>query len=81
MTTPPRAVFALLALVLAGTGAAGTVPAAPEGGGPRNWAVTSTSGAVNLREHASTSAKVLAHYAPGTLLDNVGGCIESQGRA
>jgi hypothetical protein len=81
MTTLTRGVCALVGLTFACLAEAGTVPAAPEGGGPRNWAVTSTSGAVNLREQASTSAKVLAHYAPGTLLDNVGGCIEAQGRA
>ena len=66
--------------VLTGTARAGAVPPAPEAGGPRNSVIASASGSVNLRESASASANVLARYAPGTVLDNVGGCVEAQGR-
>jgi hypothetical protein len=48
------------------------VPASPEDGGPRNWEVTGVSFGLNLRERPSTSADVLAKYAPGTMLDNLG---------
>ncbi len=51
-------------------------PAAPENGGPRNWQVIGT---LNLRERPSTSAKIVARYAPGTILDNLG-CQRAQGR-
>jgi hypothetical protein len=37
-----------------------------------NWVVAGRSGALNLREQPSTSARVVARYAPGTLLDNLG---------
>ena len=74
------AVSASSLFVLTGIARAGAVPSAPEAGGPRNWVVASASGSVNLRESASASAGVLARYAPGTVLDNVGGCIEAQGR-
>lgn len=80
MSVLHRAALAVLALSAPGTILAGTVPAAPDGGGPRNWVVASTSGAVNLREEASPGAKVLTRYEPGTVLDNVGGCAEAQGR-
>ncbi len=49
-----------------------SVPAAPEDGGPRNWEVTGVSRALRLREEPSTTAKALASYAPGTVLDNLG---------
>lgn len=55
-----------------------SVPAAPEDGGPRNWEVV-VSDALNLREQPSTSAPVVAAYAPGTILDNLG-CREAGGR-
>jgi hypothetical protein len=54
-------------------GAAATqVPAAPEEGGPRLWEVAGVSEGLHLREEASRAAKVIATYAPGTLLDNLG---------
>jgi hypothetical protein len=52
--------------------AAEGVPAAPEDGGPRNWKVRGVSGALNLREQPSGTAKVLTRYPPGTILDNLG---------
>jgi len=55
------------------------VPASPEDGGARNWEVTGVSGGLNLREQPSTEAKVVARYAPGTLLDNLG-CQRAGGR-
>lgn len=57
--------------------AAAEVAAAPENGGPRNWEVVH---ALNLREQPSTSARILATYRPGTILDNLG-CERAQGRA
>lgn len=64
--------------VWARDGGAGTaaVPASPENGGPRNWEATRT---LKLREQPSTSARVLATYRPGTILDNLG-CQSAQGR-
>lgn len=58
------------------TSSAGVVPAAPDSGGPRNWQVVGT---LNLREQPSTSARILASYAPGTVLDNLG-CQRAEGR-
>lgn len=55
------------------------VPAAPEDGGPRNWEITEISGKLNLRELPSTTARIVAAYAPGTLLDNMG-CGRTEGR-
>ncbi len=55
------------------------VPAAPEDGGPRNWEVTGVSRALNLREGPSTTARIVARYAPGTILDNLG-CRRADGR-
>lgn len=57
---------------------AGGVPAAPEDGGPRNWEVLAEGG-LNLRAEASTRSTVLAKYAAGTLLDNLG-CKRVEGR-
>jgi hypothetical protein len=51
------------------TSSASEVAAAPENGGPRNWEVVGT---LNLREQPSTSARILARYRPGTMLDNLG---------
>jgi len=48
------------------------VPAASEDGGLRNWEVTGVSRALNLWEHPSTPAKIVASYAIGTILDNLG---------
>jgi len=56
---------------------AADVAAAPEKGGPRNWEVVRM---LNLREHPSTSARILATYRPGTILDNLG-CQLAQARA
>jgi hypothetical protein len=55
------------------------VPAAPADGGPRNWEVTGVSRALNLREQPSTNARIIASYAPGTILDNLG-CLSAEGR-
>lgn len=49
-----------------------TVPAAPEHGGPRNWQVTGVTRKLNLREQPSTKGKIVAAYAAGTVLDNLG---------
>lgn len=59
------------------TSGAGEVPAAPEHGGPRNWEVSGVSGGLHLRERASTTATVVATYAPGTVLDNLG-CLRAE---
>lgn len=55
------------------------VPAAPEDGGPRNWEITAISGKLNLRELPSTTARIVAAYGPGTILDNMG-CGRTEGR-
>lgn len=55
---------------------AATLPAAPESGGPRNWQVTSM---LKLHEQPNSSARVLASYRPGTVLDNLG-CQRARGR-
>ncbi len=55
------------------------VLAAPEDGGPRNWEVTGVSHSLNLREQPSTTARIVASYAPGTILDNLG-CLKAEGR-
>jgi heat shock protein HslJ len=62
-----------------GESSATGVPAAPEDGGPRNWEVTGVSSALNLREQPSTTASIVATYAPGTILDNLG-CQWDEGR-
>ena len=59
--------------------AAAGVPAAPEDGGPRNWELTGVSRVLNLREQPSTAARIVASYAPGTILDNLG-CLRADGR-
>ncbi len=59
--------------------AAGDVPATPEEGGPRNWEVSTISGRLNLRAGPSTSAGIVATYAPATVLDNLG-CRRAEGR-
>jgi hypothetical protein len=55
------------------------VPAAPENGGPRNWAVAGGSGALNLREQPTTAARIVTAYPAGTILDNLG-CRRAGGR-
>ena len=52
--------------------AAAGVPAGPEGGGPRNWQVSTVSGRLNLRAEPAISAQIVATYASGTILDNLG---------
>jgi hypothetical protein len=58
---------------------AARIPAAPEDGGPRNWEVTGVSHVLNLREQPSATARIVARYAPGTILDNLG-CQRTDGR-
>lgn len=48
-----------------------SVPSAPENGGPRNWKVAVNS-RLNLRERPTASSNILASYALGTVLDNLG---------
>jgi heat shock protein HslJ len=60
-----------------GASSAADVAAAPERGGPRNWEVVRT---LNLRQQPSTSARILATYRAGTILDNLG-CQRAGGRA
>jgi len=52
------------------------VPASPEQGGPRDWEVTA---ALNMREEPTASARVLASYVPGPILDNLG-CQRAEGQ-
>ena len=78
MTALKLTTLACLGIVTSGSALAGPVPATADDGGPRNW-VVSASTAVNLREKASPAARVLTRYAPGTVLDNVGGCAEADG--
>jgi heat shock protein HslJ len=47
-------------------------PAGPAEGGPRDWQLAGTGSPAALRETASTSARVVARLARGTLLDNLG---------
>jgi hypothetical protein len=54
------------------------VPAAPEDGGPRNWAVPNVASALDLREQPSTKAPIVASYQPGTILSNLG-CQRAEG--
>ncbi len=62
-----------------GKSLAAGVPATPEKGGPRNWEVTEVSTTLNLREQPSTASRILASYAPGTILDNLG-CQRAEAR-
>jgi large exoprotein involved in heme utilization and adhesion len=59
MNVPNRVALTFVVLSVSGTALAAAVPAAPDSGGPRNWVVTATSGAVNLREEASPGARVI----------------------
>ncbi|MFW1678164.1 META domain-containing protein [Pontibacter sp. JAM-7] len=54
-------------------------PKGPDQGGPRNWQVAAGSSGVNLRQFATTRAKVIAAYPTGTILDNLG-CKTAEGR-
>lgn len=74
------AVLAAAFLLHADAATSQAVPASPDDGGPRNWTVTRVSTALNLRAEPSTSAPVLARYAAGTVLDNLG-CRAAEGRA
>jgi heat shock protein HslJ len=56
------------------------LPASPEDGGPRNWEVIGVSSALNLREEPSTKARIVARYAPGMILDNLG-CQRAESRS
>ena len=58
---------------------AATIPPSPEDGGPRNWEVTGISSALNLREQPSITARIVASYRSGTILDNLG-CQRAEGR-
>jgi hypothetical protein len=72
-----------LVFVLVSAGMAGVqeadVPASPEDGGPRDWAVTGVTDWLNLREQPSTAAPVIGRYEDGTILDNLG-CQRAEGR-
>lgn len=67
-----RLVISLSGLLVAVPALAGSVPAAPEDGGPRNWQVSTAAAAVHLREQPSRTSRSLARLAPGTILDNLG---------
>ena len=54
--------------------AASEIPPAPWDGGPRCWEVKVSSGSLNLREQASTGARIVSRYVSGTILNNLGGC-------
>jgi len=87
--TSPFALTMMIAATAAGAPAGGggqqpssgavTVPAAPDDGGPLDWEVAGTTGTVNMREEASTAARVVARYVPGTILDSLG-CQLAAGR-
>lgn len=55
------------------------VPTSPEEGGPRDWEVTGVSSKLNLRERPSRTARILAGYVAGTILDNLG-CQSAEGQ-
>ncbi len=62
-----------------GASTVNAIPAAPEDGGPRDWEVTGVSRALNLRAQPSSRSRIVATYAPGTILDNLG-CTRAEGR-
>ncbi len=68
----PLLLASALSVTALSHGYAAEVPAAPEDRGPRSWEVTGVEDGLNLREEPSHAAKVIATYAPGTLLDNLG---------
>lgn len=47
------------------------IPASPEDGGPRRWAVA-VEGALNLRDGPSVSARIVDRLKPGDVLSNLG---------
>ncbi|MGR8921528.1 MAG: META domain-containing protein [Gammaproteobacteria bacterium] len=55
------------------------VPAAPAAGGPRHWTVADIAGRLNLRARPSVTADVVATFAPGAILSNLG-CTTAEGR-
>lgn len=69
----------VLVLSLAAQPAEAQAPAAPDGGGPRAFAVNVASGVLNLRETASASAPVIARLTNGALLSNLG-CTDAPDR-
>ncbi len=79
MSFPSRILVAWIGLTVIARVLAAAVPAAPEDGGPRNWEVTGVTQWLHLREGPSTTARVIAHYSPGTILDNLG-CRSAAGR-
>jgi len=84
MTTILMLLFAFATTAQTGGGKPGPkysaagVNAVPEDGGPRNWEVTDVFRALNLREQPSITAKIIAKYVPGTILDNLG-CLLADG--
>ena len=84
LTTVLMLFFALATTAQTGDGKPGSeysaagVPAASEDGGPRNWEVTDVFRALNLREQPTITARIIAKYAPGTILDNLG-CLLVEG--
>lgn len=78
-TTLLATVAACATLSASATAHAGAVPRDPDNGGPRDWTVVSKSGPVALRDQAAPNAAVIAKFAPGTVLDNVGGCTAAAG--
>jgi hypothetical protein len=55
---------------------AADVPASPDDGGPRNWAVADVS---SLMERPSANANILARFTRGAILHNLG-CLRAEGR-
>ncbi len=68
-----------VSLALQASAAAAQDPRAPDDGGPRYWAVTAAPHGLNLREEPSTSARRIAAYREGTVLNNLG-CTSAEGR-
>jgi heat shock protein HslJ len=58
-----------------GAWSAGVIPADPDHGGPRDWEAVR---ALNLREKPSASSRILARYARGAILYNLG-CQRAEG--
>lgn len=73
-----RAHLSLL-LIAAALPALAQAPSDPDGGGPRAFEVTVTSGALNLRQAASATAPVVAQLPNGTFLSNLG-CTDAADR-
>ena len=58
---------------------AARVPAAPDAGGPRYWKVAGAPRGLNLRDGPALSARRVAAYPEGTILNNLG-CESAAGR-